>query len=188
MTWHLARDRARLIAATGPRQTRPRVKNDVRRHRGWRGGRGESGQSVVEFMIVAAATLTLLFGLIALGETLYAYNLVSEAAREGTRFAMVRGSACTSWSNACPANATDIQNYVTGVLSQEIYVNPTAGHPWSVTVTPTWPANNTGCTGAINSPGCVVQVQVQYNFTLGLAFIKQTTLNITSTSAMVISQ
>jgi Flp pilus assembly protein TadG len=150
--------------------------------------RTERGATTVEFVIVATALLTLLFALIAFGQALYAYNLVSGAAREATRFAMVRGSTCSGWPSACPATAADVQSYVQGILSQEIYVNPNAGGPWSVNVNTSWPANNTGCTGASNSPGCVVQVQVQYNFTLRLAFIRKTTLNISSTSQMVISQ
>lgn len=156
-----------------------------------RRNRDERGGAVVEFMIVAAVTLTVLFGLIAFGQAVYAYNLVSEAAREGSRFAMVRGSTCSGWDSACPASAADVQSYVQGILSQEMYVNPTAGGPWSVTVNTTWPAGTSGCVasgGANNTPGCPVQVQVQYNFTLGLAFIKQTTMNITSTSQMVITQ
>lgn len=148
----------------------------------------EHGATAVEFVVVSAALLTVLFGLVAFGQAVYAYNLVSEAAREGTRFAMVRGSTCSGWPSACPATAADVQKYVQSTMSQQIYVNPNAGGAWSVTVNTTWPANNTGCTGASNSPGCVVQVQVQYNFTLGLAFIKQTAMEISSTSQMVITQ
>lgn len=150
--------------------------------------RTEEGATTVEFVLIATLLLTVLFGLIAFGQALYAYNLVSEAAREGTRFAMVRGSTCAGWPSACPATATDVQSYVQGILAQEIYVNPNSGGPWSVAVNTSWPANNPGCTGVANSPGCVVQVQVQYNFTLGLAFIRNATMNISSSSQMVIAQ
>ena len=151
----------------------------------------ERGAAAVEFMVIGIVLLTMLFGFIAFGEALYAYNLVSEAAREGTRYAMVRGSTCAGFASACPASASDVQTYVQGILSPEIYVNPTAGGPGSVTVNTTWPGGVSGCaaTGGVNNtPGCPVQVQVQYNFTLALPFLSVTTLNLSSTSQMTITQ
>jgi Flp pilus assembly protein TadG len=149
----------------------------------------EQGGALVEFTLIAISLLMIIFAIIGFGEALYAYNIVSEAAREGTRYAIVRGATCTGWATACPAAATDIQTYVKGILSKEIYVKPGSTGAWTVNVNTTWPANNPGCVGSpTNSPGCTVQVQVQYNFTLTLAFIKAMPMTITSASAMVITQ
>src|ERR1022692_4089309 len=77
--------------------------------------RSERGQSIVETVLCMIILLTMLFGIIQAGLALYSYHFIAEAAREGTRYAIVRGSACTSFASACPASATDIQNYVTGL-------------------------------------------------------------------------
>jgi Flp pilus assembly protein TadG len=160
-------------------------RRDVRLNR----ERSEEGDALVEFALIGISLLMVIFAIVGFGETLYAYNIVSEAAREGTRYAIVRGATCTGWATACPAAASDIQTYVQGILSKEIYVNPASTGAWTVKVNTTWPANNPGCVGTpANSPGCTVQVQVQYNFTLTLAFIKAMPMTITSASDMVITQ
>src|SRR5690242_3798419 len=61
--------------------------------------------------------LTLLFGIIEVGLMLYSYHFISNAAREGTRYAIVRGSswgtACGTYaSSGCTATTTQIQQYV----------------------------------------------------------------------------
>jgi Flp pilus assembly protein TadG len=133
----------------------------------------------VEYGIVLALLLMMLFGLIDFGRALYAYHFVSEAAREGTRYAMVRGSACQS--PGCPASPTDIQNYVKNV--------PAGIDAAQLTVTPTWnPNGSANCTGPQNAPGCVVEVQVSYNFNFMLPFLPRSTVVMQSSSEMVISQ
>jgi TadE-like protein len=50
------------------------------------------GQILVEAALSLIVLLTVVFGIMGLGLALYAYNFVSEAARKGSRDAMVRGS------------------------------------------------------------------------------------------------
>ena len=138
----------------------------------FRGAEGQRGSNLVEYGIVITLLLTMLFGLVDFGRALYAYHFVSEAAREATRYAMVRGSACTS--PGCPASGSDIQNYVKNV--------PAGIDPAQLTVTPTWSPNN------CNNPGCVVEVQVSYNFNFMLPFLPRNTVVMQSSSQMVISQ
>lgn len=145
----------------------------------FRGEEGERGSNLVEYGIVLTLLLMMLFGLIDFGRALYAYHFVSDAAREGTRYAMVRGSTCTS--PGCPASGSDIQNYLKNV--------PAGIDPAQLTVTPTWnPNGNLNCTGAQNAPGCVVEVQVSYNFNFMLPFLPRSTVVMQSSSQMVISQ
>lgn len=147
-------------------------------------GTAEQGSSLVEMALSLVILLTVLFGLIEMCLALYTYHFISEAAREGTRYAIVRGSSC-QFPSACPAAATDIQNYVESLGFPGI--NPSA-----MTVTTTWspyPAGGT-CTpsASCNNPGNSVQVQVQYKFPLSIPFIPARTLSMSSTSQMVISQ
>jgi Flp pilus assembly protein TadG len=142
--------------------------------------RGERGSALVEFALVSTALLMLIFGIIDFGRALYTYHLVSNAARLGTRYAIVRGTACTprSTPDVCPATTTQVQTYVRGTAPG---VDPNA-----MTVTTTWPTS-TGCTGT-GAPGCVVSVQVQYTFHFMTLLMPHFTLPISSTSKMVVSQ
>jgi Flp pilus assembly protein TadG len=138
----------------------------------------ERGTNLVEYAIVLTLLLMVLFGLIDFGRALYAYHFVSNAAREGTRYAMVRGSTCTP---GCTATSSDIQSYLKNV--------PTGIDPTQLTVTPTWPGTNPTCTGGNpKAPGCVVEVQVSYNFNFMLPFLPKSTVVMQSSSQMVISQ
>jgi Flp pilus assembly protein TadG len=132
----------------------------------------ERGSALVEFAAVFTVLFTFLFAIMDLSRAFYSYHFVADAAREGTRYAMVRGSTCTSWTTACPAAASDIQTYLKSV--------PAGINPASLTVTTTWTPDN--------NPGSVVQVQVQYSFKPIFPLIPKTALLMTSTSQMVISQ
>ncbi len=136
----------------------------------------ERGQAIVEFALAATVALTVIFGVVDFGRALYTYDLVTGAARVGTRYAIVHGSSCTL--AGCPASAAAIQTYVlskvTGVTSSQL------------SVTTTW-STAPGCTdSAHQGPQCIVKVQVSYPFKFVLSFNR--TLTMTSTSQMVISQ
>jgi len=76
----------------------------------------EAGGAILEFAFSLALGLTVLFGIIDIGRALYAYDWVSNAARIGTRFAMVRGAlTCQKLPGGCPATADDVTNYLKGM-------------------------------------------------------------------------
>jgi Flp pilus assembly protein TadG len=137
--------------------------------------RAERGSSIVEFAMASIILFTLVFGLLAICLALYSYNVTAEAAREATRFAIVRGSACTK-TLPCKATATDIQTYIQGLGFPGIT-------PSSLTVTNAccWPNGN-------KNPGSPVQVTVQYTFPLVIPFVPRRILTMSSTSQMLISQ
>jgi Flp pilus assembly protein TadG len=156
--------------------------------RGLLSANNERGSAILETAMSAVILLTFLFGIIETGFALYSYHFISEAAREGTRYAIVRGSSCvnpTDFSSACPASTSDIQNYVKNLGFPGI--NPTnmtvsviyAGYPAGVTCTP-----STAC----NNPGNMIKVTVQYNFPLTVPFIPPHTYAMSSTAAMIIQQ
>jgi Flp pilus assembly protein TadG len=133
---------------------------------------GRAGAALIETALTLALFLTVLFGIIETSLAAYAYHFISHAAREGTRYAIVRGKACNTFASACPATADDIQAHVRSLAFPGI--NETIG------VVTTW--------SPTNDPGGLVQVAVTYPYHLSLPFMPVMTINMTSTSEMVISQ
>ena len=72
---------------------------------------GEEGAALLEFALSAAVLFMLLFGCISVCLALYTRNLVTDAAREGARWAIVRGASCTVLAD-CSATSAEIQTYV----------------------------------------------------------------------------
>ena len=146
--------------------------------------RVEAGSSIVEFAMASIILFTLVFGLLAICLALYSYNVVSEAAREATRYAIVRGSACNSFAD-CNIDQTGLQTYVRGIgfpgiTPSSLSVVASATTPTGTTCTPTLkPCNN---------PGNPVQVTVTYTFPLVIPFVPSRMLTMSSTSQMLISQ
>ena len=147
--------------------------------------RDARGQALFEVLVSMIVFITMLLAVIQMGLAGYSYHYISEAAREGARWAMVRGSACTSFTTACPAATTDIQNYVTGLA----YPGITAS---AMTVTASWcgPTSSTppACSTGTNAPGQIVRVAVQYKFPVGIPFVPASTITMNAMSQMVISQ
>jgi hypothetical protein len=144
----------------------------------------EEGSSLVETAFVLSTLLAFMIGIIFVCQALSAYSYTAEAARLGTRFAIVRGSGCTSFAAACPASATDVQNYIRGIKFPAI-------SPAKVTVTTTWPTTGSACTPSsspCNNAGNTVQVKVQYANVFKIPFASALDLSVSSTSKMVISQ
>ena len=91
----------------------------------------ERGDAMVEFALGASLLFMVVCGIIVMAQALYTYNVLSEAAREGTRYAIVRGSAC-HFATACPASAANIQTYVQNLGFPAINPNNmTAVTAWS---------------------------------------------------------
>ena len=147
----------------------------------------ERGSSLVEFALSSIILLTLVFGVIAMCMALYTYHFISDAAREGTRYAMVRGSSCSTYghfASNCPVTtSTQVQTYVRGLSFPGINSN-------NMTVATTWPTTGSACTPSTapcNNPGNLVHVTVTYAFPLSIPFASAMTLTMTSSSQMVIS-
>ncbi|HUI41298.1 MAG TPA: TadE/TadG family type IV pilus assembly protein [Terriglobia bacterium] len=149
--------------------------------RSFRRRQGEAGAELLEFALVMLTLFTLVFGVMGFGQALYAYHFVAHAAREGARYAIVRGSACNTFATACPASSTDVQNYVKGIAPAGIDTTPA-----NFIVTTTWPGSG-DCAGS-NNPGCPVNVQLQYKFQFAVPLLSSSKLTMTSASQMVISQ
>jgi len=143
---------------------------------------GERGNTMVEFAFVVVIMLTILFGIIDFGRALYTYHFISNAAREGTRYASVRGATCdNAMVTPCPITARQIRNYVKNVpLGIDVsQMNPTA--------TFTNPNGLAVCGATRDYPGCAIQVQVSYNFKF-LFPLMPSNFTMSSTSQMIITR
>jgi Flp pilus assembly protein TadG len=144
------------------------------------------GATLVEFALLIPLLFALVFGIIDFGRALYSYHFVSDAAREASRWASVRGSTCSDYSQACPAGSSDVSDYVVSIAPTGIDTSSSR-----LTVTTGWPphANNPPiCVTTNNHPGCPVHVQVTYQFKFVLPFLPPSGINMTSTSEMIVSQ
>lgn len=149
---------------------------------------GESGSALIEFALVSTVFLTLLFGIIDAGRALYAYDFVSSAARQGTRYAMVRGTSCSTdlsgceGSNPIGAREADVQAYVRSfavgintdptilVISARCWVGGSSFNPLPC------------------APGQAVWVQVRYNFAFITPLVPQLSWWMSSRSQRTVSQ
>lgn len=154
--------------------------------------RGDEGATIAETALALTIFLAMLIGVFQMMLALYTFHFVADAAREASRYAIVRGSdSCTNTPalSNCNATSDEIQSYIRslnypGVTSSKINITATwlsanVGYP------KTWSAcAGTGC----NAPGNQVKIVASYAFPLSVPFVPKTTFNLSSTSQMVISQ
>jgi Flp pilus assembly protein TadG len=103
----------------------------------------ERGSVMVESGLTLVVMMFVIFGLMEFGRMVWAYNLLSHAAREATRYAMVHGRNSTQ-----PATAADITSVAKG---QAVGLDPA-----SMSVNVSWIPDN--------KPGSAVKVDLQYTF------------------------
>lgn len=140
------------------------------------GHRSQRGASLPETVIVMAVLMFLILGIIDFGRALYTYSFVAQLAREGARWAIVRGTDCTVLTD-CSATQAEVQTYV-----QSLSEGATTAS--SITATYTSPS----CGGSPPfAPGCTIAVTVSYPFKFMFPFLPSSTLNFSSTSEMVVS-
>ena len=172
----------------------------------------EQGGSLVEMALTMAVYAALFVGSIEVCLAFFTYNYVSDAAREATRWAVVRGpNSCVISStfpncNLLPTNITSTTNPAANPVLNYIYAlnYPTInGSNLSVNVSwwvPSQDANGsttwtTACTGATdangnpcNATGNQVKVVVTYSFPLTIPFSINRSMALASTSEMMINE
>jgi Flp pilus assembly protein TadG len=163
----------------------------------------EEGSSLVEFALIFLVMMAMMLGIIDFCRAAYVYHFVSNAAREATRYAAVRGSTCnvdSSCSQATPDTGpaspaqgnTVVQDYVVSIVPPGIDASGTGcGGSSCLTTTPTWPVQANGPTscstaGHENDPGCTVKVAVSYHFSFISPLVRTGTLTLSSSSEMII--
>jgi Flp pilus assembly protein TadG len=145
--------------------------------------REEDGSSMVEFALTISIALTLVFVIMQLCLALYMYGMISETAREATRWAIVRGSTCVTGSGtSCTTTQTAIKAYAKGlgfpnVGGGTLQVQPSYPDPDPVTKAP-------NC----NAPGCRVLVVVTYTVAVSLPLLPTNGIPLQTSSEMYILQ
>ena len=162
-------------------------------------GRSESGSALVEMAISSAVVLATFIGVFQMTMACYTYNAVSEVARESARWAAVRGATCSTNTpnlDHCPALTADIRNYAKSVgainwspcttSSQCLTVSYKTGTTTTGVTQPTttWAT----CASNCGKPGDMVIVAMNYPYSFSIPFLKQYSLNLRSTSEMIVAQ
>jgi len=135
----------------------------------WREDRGDS---LVEFALIAFMFVMVLAGVVELGRMVLVYNTIANAAREGTRYAIVHGADQTVSPSGPgnPCTCTDVKTVVTNFASAGL-INTSA-----MTITVSYPNGS-------NTAGSPVAVKVLYTYDPFVSFfgtILNTTLGSTS--------
>ena len=126
--------------------------------------RREAGTATVEFAIAALVFFIIVLGTMAFGVAVWEYNIVASAAKDGARWAAVRGA-----TSSTPATSTTVESYV----NARVYGR-------TVTVTTTWPDGGSPS----NGKGKRVRVVVSTTFIPTVRFLSSMTLR--STAEMII--
>ncbi len=133
------------------------------------------GGALIETAVCLPILLSLFFCFIEVCLAFYSKDMISECAREGTRYAIYHGSTCpTSSSPTCEATATDVNAFVNNLG----WPNLGGG---TMTVNTTYPDGN-------EAPGSLVQVSITYVFPIRLPFVPSSALSFSSASKMPILQ
>ena len=131
--------------------------------------RASRGQALVEFALASTTFLLLVFGVMEMCVAVYSYNTICSAAREAVRFAIVH-----SPTGPNPATTAQIQQVA---IDYAPALNLTASE-----ITVSWPAD-----AALPSQ-LDAQVSISHAFTLQIPFIVTTSLALSGTSQMLVSQ
>lgn len=149
----------------------------------------DDGSELVEFAISIFVWISFLFGVSWFSMALYAAHFVSNAAADGARYAMVRGSSwsgtsCSSSTLECAATSDDVKGHIVDSLTPGL----SSSH---LSVTTIWPGTDTAgntcdTSDGVNSPNCEVKVTVTYSFEYPLPFAKLQAMLMSSTAQMTI--
>ena len=149
-----------------------------KRSRGAAGG--EAGSALIETAASLPVLFVLIFCFMELCMAFYSYDMISESAREGTRYAMLLSSTCTNSSGgSCTATAAQVNSYVSGLGWANL-----AGGTMTVSTTYKTPAGGVGT----NTVSDYVVVQITYVFPITMPFVPKNSITAKSTSQTIIVQ
>jgi Flp pilus assembly protein TadG len=139
--------------------------------------RSSLAQALVEFALVVPLFLLLLFAMIDFGRYVYYVQILNNAAREGTRYAIVHGSNSFTPTGPAPEDPkidTVVRDYATGVIgdSTVLQVHSTWGNP------PNPPSNTRGSR---------ITVTVSYDFHALIPIVPIPAITITGESTLVVN-
>jgi len=127
------------------------------------GTRGERGETLVEFAFALVVFVMTMLGTAQFGLIIFRYNMMSDLAQEGARWASVRGAG----SGAMAASQADVQTFVQ---------NRALGMNVSV---------NTSAAPSTLKAGDTIEVQVQHTFNPFTRIVRVGGFTVQSTAQMV---
>jgi Flp pilus assembly protein TadG len=141
------------------------------------------GQALVEFAFVAPIFLLLLFAIIDFGRYVYYVQILNNAAREGTRYAIVHGSNSFTPAGPSPNDPkvdAVVRNYAIGVIGNAavLDIDSVWGEPAIPPNPPPPPTNNRGSR---------VKVTVSYSFNSMIPIVPIPPITINGESTLVIN-
>lgn len=131
-----------------------------------------TGQSLAEFALVLPIFLLVVFGMIDVGRVVWATDNITNAAREGARFASIHGgsviSACPVGPNlagtpaaTCPAWSPDSKQPIRNAARAFFDPTNSGATIWVCYYTTTSCSGDTDQSGATNNRGTYVTVTIQ---------------------------
>lgn len=140
--------------------------------------RDERGQSLVEFALILPIFVLLMVGIFDLGHVVWSNDALTNASREGARFAIVNGN-----QSQTPASRQDVKNAA---------INWAANAGTSVSATVCWSAPGAPCSGDTDTGtadrGQLVTVTVTANVSLAApSFFGFRSTLLSSTTTMLVN-
>jgi Flp pilus assembly protein TadG len=126
--------------------------------------RDSRGQTLVEFAFASFVFFATIFGMIEFGRGVWQYNMMSDLAQEGARWAAVRGATASTLGRV---GNTEVSAYVTSRSRFSGIV---------VTTTPS----------PVGAPGTPVSVQVSTTFQPLTRLIPSSAIPLSSTATMIV--
>lgn len=126
--------------------------------------KGQRGQALVEFALASVVFLMTIFGTLQFSLMIWRYNMISNLAQEGARWASVRGSS------------SGIGNATSG--SVQTFINSRTGFTVTATTTPP----------TVGAAGSIVSVQVRTTFAPLTGLVPVGTLTMSSTAQMIVAR
>lgn len=142
-----------------------------------------AGATAAEFSLIAMVFLTAVFGMLELSVAVFQYHVVSQAARHGTRLAMVRGELATrlgKWDPQALGNTHSALLSADDPISNAIRPYAIGITPEQTTVTISWP-------DATNKLESQVQVQIVTIHQPFVTFLFSSDWTLTASSTMPIA-
>lgn len=130
--------------------------------------RKQAGQGLVEFALVFPIIVLLIFAVVDIGRAVYAYNTITNAARQGARVAAVNQVDTTPPPTVCredmpvedPSNPDWSARACAAAAGIALGISPSA-----VSVTYTVPSGGTmTCSSTVINVGCIATVTVTYSW------------------------
>src|SRR5215470_11809627 len=165
------------------------------------GRKNERGASLVEYAFIVFMFLILIFAVNGFGHALFVYHHLDHVTKEATRYASVRGSTCNTDNTsggsckainsasgiAGPTTGADVTAYIANITppsidSSQFTVTVCGVQSGTVCSASTAPACLSGNSlfKAINYPGCITSVQVQYTYNFIFPLIGSVPINMSS--------